>query len=164
MSIERVVAVLTPLFGAASGWVTGWVANHFPGLPAISPGDVTAIEIAGFSGAVAAALKWLHGRQKFVAFTDEAKQTLEDALAKVRATLAQNPQAGLAVADIEQLLRTHEASIEQAIDHHVPAAVGQALQALFAQLGTGGQSSTSQPPAAPTGPAPGITGGQPTAP
>lgn len=132
MSIERVVAVLTPIFAALAAWLTGLIGAHFPGVH-IDSSQIVALEIAGFTGATAAALKWLHGRQKFVAFTDDAKKTLDDALARMRAELAANPQAALAIGDIESLLKSHEGQIEQTIDQHVPAAVAKALQALFSQ-------------------------------
>lgn len=134
MSIERVVVVLTPIFAALAAWITGLIGTHFPGVH-IDSSQIIALEIAGFTGAAAIVWKWLEGRQKFVAFTDDAKKTLDDALEKIRAELAATPQAALAIGDIENLLKSHEAQIEQTIDAHVPVAVAQALQALFAQIG-----------------------------
>lgn len=62
--VNRVVVLLTPLFVAASAWVSGYVAQHFPGLPALSAGEVTALMIAGAAAAVGAAYKWIDGWQK----------------------------------------------------------------------------------------------------
>jgi len=134
MSIERVVAVLTPLFAAASAWLTGVIAGNFPGLPTIPPTDLTALEIAGFTAATGAALTWLHGRQKYVTLTNDAKKSVEDALQKVRAEVAASPQASLAIADIEHLLKAHEGSIENSITAKLPASVAAAVQALFSQV------------------------------
>lgn len=136
LSIERVVAILTPIFGAASAWLTGLIATDFPGLPTIPAGDVTALEIAGFTGAVAAALKWLHGRQKYVTLTDDAKKTILDLETHMHAYLATNPAAAAAVSDIEDRLKAHESSIVAAFDQHMPEAVRQALAALFDQAKT----------------------------
>jgi hypothetical protein len=130
MSIERVVAVLTPIFAALAAWLTGLIGAHFPGVH-IDSNQIIALEITGFTGATAAALKWLHGRAQFV----NAEKSAVAVEAKVRAEIAASPQAALAIGDVEHLLKSHTAEIETAIDQHVPAAVGQALQVLFSQLG-----------------------------
>jgi len=145
--IERVVAVLTPAFAAVAAWLTGWVGSNFPGLPTLPAGEVTALEIAGFTAATAAALKWLHGRQKFVAFTDEAKQELDHAMAQVKDALAHDPQAQLQLSDMEKLLEEHQAAIEQGLESHVPKVVAQSLGALFAQLGQAPAPAAAQAPA-----------------
>jgi hypothetical protein len=132
--IERVVTILTPLFAVAAGWVSTVIAQVIPGVT-IPQDQIVAFFVAGSTAAAAAAIHWLHGRQQFVAFTDQAKSTLDDAVKKVEAALAASPQASLALGDIEGLLKSHEAQIEQTIDAHVPTAVGQALQGLFSQLG-----------------------------
>lgn len=62
--VNRVVVLLTPAFVAASAWLSGYVAKHFPGLPALSPGEVTALMVAGAASALAAAYRWLDGWQK----------------------------------------------------------------------------------------------------
>lgn len=63
--MNRVVALLTPLvFAPVAAVVTGWLGQHFPGLGHLDPTQLVALEIAGFTGAVAAAVKWLHGWQK----------------------------------------------------------------------------------------------------
>jgi hypothetical protein len=130
MSIERVVAVLTPIFGAGAAWATGLIGAHIPGVN-IPPDQIIALEVAGFTGATAAALKWLHGRAQFVA----AEKSADAIEARVRAEIASSPQAALAIGDVESLLKTHTAAIEAAIDTHVPVAVGQSLKLLFASLG-----------------------------
>lgn len=153
LPIERVVTILTPLFAAASGWLTGWIGSNFPGLPALPAGDVTALEIAGFTGAAAAVVHWLHGRQKFVAFTDEAKQELDHAMAQVKDALAHDPQAQLQLSDMEKLLEEHQAAIEQGLESHVPKVVAQSLGALFAQLGQAPAApAAAQAPPAPAAP------------
>lgn len=147
MSIERVVAVLTPLFAAVAAWLTGLIGAHIPGVN-IPPDQIVALEIAGFTAATAAALKWLHGRAQFV-LAEKNATAIE---ARVRAEIAASPQASLAIGDVENLLKTHTAQIEAAIDTHVPAAVGQSIQQLFSQLG-------GTPPAAGAGIAPEVTPG-----
>lgn len=147
MSIERFVAITTPLFAAVAGALTAWLGKHFPGLPSLNPADVTALMAAGALSASAAALKWLHGRAHYteiVADADKARAELEH----LQQQVAANPTAGPALADIESLLRTHEAQVETVIDEHVPIAVGKALAPLFASLAglaSLGQSAASAP-------------------
>lgn len=65
MPVNRLVAALTPVvFAPVAAAVAGWIAQHFPGLPALDPGQLVAIEVAGFTGAVGLAAHWLHGWQK----------------------------------------------------------------------------------------------------
>jgi hypothetical protein len=139
-SIERTVAVLTPLFAAAAGVLSGWLAKHAIHVPS---DQIVAPMIAGFTVAGGAALTWLHHRAKWVALT----QSAAGIEAKVRAEIAANPQTVVPIKDIEELFRTHQAEIEKAIDQHVPVAVGQSINALFSKLGTAGLApQTSEVP------------------
>ncbi|HVY79310.1 MAG TPA: hypothetical protein VG898_12475 [Solirubrobacterales bacterium] len=62
---NRIVVLLTPLvFVPAATWVTGYVAEHFPGLPQLSSGAVSGLMATGALSALAAAYKWLDGWQK----------------------------------------------------------------------------------------------------
>lgn len=63
-TIERVVTLLTPVFGAMASWLTALIATNVPGAPALDAANVEGVEIAAFVGAVAIVAKWLHGRQK----------------------------------------------------------------------------------------------------
>ena len=153
MSIERAVALVTPLFAALAAWLTGLVGAHFPGV-SIPPDQIVALEVAGFTGATAAALKWLHGRAHYTELADDAARARAE-LAKARAQLASSPTAGPALADIDALLKAHEGQVEAAIDEHVPKAVGQALAALFASLGAGSPKTATVTLASEPAPAPG---------
>lgn len=63
--VNRVVVLLTPLvFVPASAWVSAYVAEHFPGLPQFSSGQVTAVAVSGAVIAGTAAYKWIDGWQK----------------------------------------------------------------------------------------------------
>jgi hypothetical protein len=73
MSLNRVVALATPVFAAAAGWVATWVADNFPGVT-ISQDALEEIFIAGALIALAPAAQWLHGWQKFEARQAEARQ------------------------------------------------------------------------------------------
>lgn len=64
MTVNRIVAFLTPVYAGLSGWVVQWVADHFPGAPTLSKGELTAIFVAGSTAAIGSALTWLHGWQK----------------------------------------------------------------------------------------------------
>lgn len=46
-----------------SGFVTAWVAKHFPGLPHFSAGQVAAFFLTGAGSALGAAIHYLHGWQ-----------------------------------------------------------------------------------------------------
>lgn len=72
--VNRVVALLTPLFSAGAAVGSAWAAKHFPGLPTPSAGQLLGIEITVATSAGAAALSWLHGHQKWEARIDEAEQ------------------------------------------------------------------------------------------
>jgi hypothetical protein len=78
MSINRVVALLTPLvFAPLAGACSAWLAEHFPGTE-ISADQLQQVFIAGALVALAPALQWLHGWQKHearLAAADAAEQT-----------------------------------------------------------------------------------------
>jgi hypothetical protein len=83
MTANRVVAVLTPLvFAPLAGASAAWLAKHVPGAK-VSSADLQEIFIGGALIAVAPALQWLHGWQKY-----EARQA-EDA----RIAAAEDAQA-----------------------------------------------------------------------
>ena len=109
LSIERVVALFTPLFAAAAAWITGVIATIVPGAPPVNTADITALEIAGAAAAIAAAIAWLHGRAFFVRDSQDAEQAIQIAQKRLEEILAANPAAGPALEDIEALLKSHEA-------------------------------------------------------
>lgn len=115
-SIERVVAVLTPVFAALAGVLTGWLGNHFPGHPALNSTDVLALEITGFTGAAAAALKWLHGRQKFMQVTDDIDKVIDNVVAKL-----QQSAAWPTAQTVENLLLRERQEIVSAVSREVGA-------------------------------------------
>jgi hypothetical protein len=76
MSLNRVVALATPLFAAAAGWVATWVADNVPGV-SIDEGALEEIFIAGALVALAPAAQWLHGWQKFESREADAQHAIE---------------------------------------------------------------------------------------
>ena len=66
MPLNRVVALATPLFAAAAGWVSTWLAENIPGV-SIPQSALEEIFIAGALIALAPAAQWLHGWQKWEA-------------------------------------------------------------------------------------------------
>ncbi len=77
MSPNRVVAVLTPLvFAPLAGAVTTWLAENAPGLN-VSQDDLTTVFIAGALIALAPAVQWLHGWQKYEAREGEIQRAVE---------------------------------------------------------------------------------------
>jgi hypothetical protein len=78
MSLNRVVALMTPLAAVAAGAVATWLAENFPGVD-VSQGALEEIFIAGALVVVAPAAQWLHGWQKYE--TREAEAAKEIAVA-----------------------------------------------------------------------------------
>jgi hypothetical protein len=76
MPLNRVVALATPLFAAAAGWVATWLADNVPGV-SIDQGALEEIFIAGALVALAPAAQWLNGWQKWEARQADAQQALE---------------------------------------------------------------------------------------
>jgi hypothetical protein len=90
MSLNRAVALATPLFAAAAGWVATWLADNVPGV-SIDQGALEEIFIAGALVALAPAAQWLNGWQKFEARQAEAQQALEIANAAPPTLIAVEP-------------------------------------------------------------------------
>lgn len=77
MTPNRIVAVLTPLvFAPVAGAIAAWVAKHAPGVD-LSKDELTNIFIGGAVVALAPALQWLHGWQKYEERTAQADQAVE---------------------------------------------------------------------------------------
>jgi hypothetical protein len=77
MSLNRIVALLTPLvFAPLAGVISTWAAENLPGVN-IPAGEVEKIFIAGALIALAPAVQWLHGWQKWEARQAETQQALE---------------------------------------------------------------------------------------
>jgi hypothetical protein len=86
MQLNRVVALATPLFAAAAGWVATWLAENVPGV-SIDQGALEEIFIAGALVALAPAAQWLHGWQKYEQRRAEAQQAVEIATVAAPPTL-----------------------------------------------------------------------------
>src|ERR1700748_3732441 len=72
--VNRLVALLPPVFAAPAALGSAWLLKHFHGLPVPSTAELTAVEALGATAALGAALKWLHGHQAFEKRLDEAEQ------------------------------------------------------------------------------------------
>jgi hypothetical protein len=132
-SIERVVALLTPVFAAAAGWVSTEIAKLIPGL-GIPRDQLVAVFVGGATIAAGSALKWLHGRQKFVNFTTNSDQVVDKVVAEVQKTVAANSNLSGAVSQIESALNAHQSAIEQALSSHLPAGAQEVAQEIVRQL------------------------------
>jgi len=66
MPLNRLVALLTPVFALLAGACATWLADHVPGVN-VSEDMLQEIFIAGAVAVLAPALHWLHGWQKFEA-------------------------------------------------------------------------------------------------
>lgn len=77
MTPNRIVALLTPLvFAPLAGAVSSWLAQHFPGVN-VSESDLQAIFIGGALIALAPAVQWLHGWQKYEAREADAAHAIQ---------------------------------------------------------------------------------------
>jgi hypothetical protein len=76
MPLNRVVALLTPVFAAAAGWLATWLADNVPGV-SIDADALEEIFIAGALVALAPAAQWLHGWQKWEARQADAQTAVE---------------------------------------------------------------------------------------
>lgn len=97
MKPNRIVALLTPLvFAPLAGAVSSWLAQHFPGVN-VSESDLQSIFIGGALIALAPAVQWLHGWQKYEAREADAAHTIQ--LGTVAAGPVAAPVAALAQPD-----------------------------------------------------------------
>src|SRR5690349_18228655 len=93
MTPNRVVAVLTPLvFAPLAGAVSAWLARHAPGIT-VQKDDVQAVFIGGALIALAPALQWLHGWQKYEAREADKEEAVEVATVQTAAAEEAAPQA-----------------------------------------------------------------------
>ena len=103
MNPNRIVAVLTPLvFAPLAGAVASWLAEHFPGVD-VSQNDLQAIFIAGALIALAPAVQWLHGWQKYEARQADLNHDLALANAVVPVEEVADEQLGDADDELEDL-------------------------------------------------------------
>jgi hypothetical protein len=104
MTPNRIVAVLTPLvFAPLAGACAAWLAKHFPGIK-VSQNDLQSIFIAAAVIALAPALQWLHGWQKYEARQDEHEHEIAMLGAGTAAPQALAPQTDLGdLGDLEAL-------------------------------------------------------------
>lgn len=163
LSIERVVAILTPIFTAAGGAISTGIGSAV-GIPAK---DFTDLFIAGAAPALGAAITWLLGRQKFL----KAEADVQAMVEKAYRSVMSDQKAGPAIEDIAKLLEAHQGIIihELAGKIGAPASAEEIAQQMLDQaerrqqaatratqalsgLAAGGASGGGSPPAG-SGPA-----------
>lgn len=64
LGLNRIVALLTPVFAGLAGSLADWLAQNVPGGPQLDKSELTAVFVAGAVTALGAAYKWLDGWQK----------------------------------------------------------------------------------------------------
>lgn len=64
MSLNRIVALITPAAALAAGWAASWLADNVPGIT-VTKENLQAVFIAGAAAVLAPAVQWLHGWQKW---------------------------------------------------------------------------------------------------
>ena len=72
-TLGRFVALLTPVFVVAAGWIAGAVAKAVPGAH-LDQGQLVTFMVAGATAALAAAWKWLQGWQQHERMVAEHKE------------------------------------------------------------------------------------------
>ena len=108
MTPNRVVAILTPLvFAPLAGAVAAWLAKHVPGAN-VSQSDLQEIFIGGALIAVAPALQWLHGWQKY-----EARQAQDARDAAAADAFAAAQPAATDEPDEDDPALDHELTLDQ---------------------------------------------------
>jgi hypothetical protein len=70
--ISRFVAILTPVFAVAAGWLAGVIAQAVPGAH-LDQNQVVAFMTAAAVSAIAAGWKWLQGWQQHEALVAQGK-------------------------------------------------------------------------------------------
>ena len=94
MSLNRIVAVLTPLvFAPLAGVTATWAAKNLPGV-ALPADKLEEIFIAGALIALAPAVQWLHGWQKY-------EQRREDAVNAAATGFGITPTAAAPAEELE---------------------------------------------------------------
>jgi hypothetical protein len=147
LSIERVVALLTPVFGAAAGYCFTLLGKAVPGTT-LNKGDFTALFVTGAIAAVTMAVTWLLGRQKFVHFVQGAEHVTGEVTRAV-----QDNVPGLR--QVEAILEAHEAAIVSAVADKIgapPAAEDVAAEIVNRLWQRAPQTQTVGPVAPPSGP------------
>lgn len=96
VSTSRVVALLTPLFGAVAALVSAELAKV--GISGVTPAELTVIESVAFTSGTAAALKWLHG----LAAWERLEKDFEHDIARVKAYAATDEPIVSALAPVEK--------------------------------------------------------------
>jgi hypothetical protein len=71
--LGRFVALLTPVFVVAAGWVAGAVAMAVPGAH-LDQTQLVTFMVIGATGALTSGLKWLHGWQQHERLVAESKE------------------------------------------------------------------------------------------
>jgi hypothetical protein len=102
MSLNRIVALLTPLvFAPLAGVISTWAAENLPGVN-VPPNAVEEIFIAGALIALAPAAQWLHGWQKWEAREQETLLAAATGFAVGETVPAATEEAAVVVeADVE---------------------------------------------------------------
>jgi hypothetical protein len=95
MTPNRIVAILTPLvFAPVAGGIATWLAENFPGA-GVDDDQLTAIFISGALIALAPAVQWLNGWQKWEAREADAAREAELAEIETPAAVVIDEEPGL---------------------------------------------------------------------
>lgn len=101
MSLNRVVALFTPVFAAVAGLGSAYAAKH--GLNLLAE-QITVVEVAASTAALAAAIKWLHGSQLAEKYVHEAEEAVANAARYAK-------DAGITLPSESELVKATEAEI-----------------------------------------------------
>lgn len=108
MSLNRIVALLTPLvFAPLAGVISTWAAENLPGVN-VPASAVEEIFIAGALIALAPAVQWLHGWQKWEARKDGELAVAATTLVGAPPVVETLPEPDLAEDDFDDLADLEE--------------------------------------------------------
>ncbi len=107
-SLNRVVALLTPVFSAGAAVGSAWLLKHFPGVPVPSANELLGVEVTVTTSAGAAALKWLHGHQAWEKRVAEIDPEIDLIGSAVKVVTKADPQLK---ADVEGIVQAELARL-----------------------------------------------------
>jgi hypothetical protein len=122
-SLNRVVALLTPVFSAGAAVGSAWLLKHFPGVPVPSSSELLGVEVTVATSAGAAALKWLHGHQAWEQRLAKLDPQIDLVGSAVKVVTKADPQLK---ADVEGIVQAELARLLASVKFAAPVISGPA--------------------------------------
>lgn len=147
--VKTFLVVLTPILAPIGGFVSRWVAQHFPG-GNLSPDQATTVFIAGIAAVVFAFItlivKDVLKGKPLSAIPGELEQFAVGEIGKLPDGAAIEQLIEEHLPDVEAIVKQHLPDIEAEIEAKLPTAASDALRQLLSQLGLQQAASVTAPP------------------